>query len=716
MDLHQRVGICGLVRLSIIVLEALSLTYTSPCHAQTAASNKGSPDKNAKQSSVAIDLLKRINTKRDTVSGEFRLENGRLIHRGGGDRRIYLPYQPPLDYDLIAEIKRVDASDGAFVFLLLLNGKQTMVAVDSYRMQTTGLTFVDGADLDSVKNDSAHRKTVLPQGSLTQIRLVVRGAKVQIYAGDTRIVDWQGKQSRLSLPENWATPNPKALAIGSTVSQFEVSRLEIIPVRPTIATGSDPQSNNGIEGSLEITKNAIPSSTVQSDARKVIRELFKKDFEPAKTPKAKLVLAQTLLSRAAEFQNDPTSLYAILAESAENAAAGGDIALAMKALDDVNEQFAASGFELKEKVAKTAIPLAKTTDQILTLIDLNQNLIREALVADDIAVAERSSQNVLTLARKSDLPVLKDQLSSLPKDITTIKLALKSVESARQKLKEHPEDPALNLVCGKFSCYIKADWPNGLLMLAQSQDPVLASLAKRDLDQPADADAFVRLGDDWWAVGDKEKDLARTNIYLHAAEFYYRALPGLSGINLTTVERKIARLFNGAQVYSAAGDPMGTPIADGALNLGASSTVECWVQTAASENALFSKRGQEPEGSLGVRMYGGHATLFENASFHYVETRTDVSLNDRAWHHLAIVKSGTKAALFIDGKHAANLDVREELSSKSPWKLGTSFGFQPIAVNACKFRISNIARYIVSFKPDYNYKRDKWTVYLSDLK
>ncbi|MDB5391754.1 MAG: hypothetical protein JWM11_7400, partial [Planctomycetaceae bacterium] len=61
-------------------------------------------------------------------------------------------------------------------------------------------------------------------------------------------------------------------------------------------------------------------------------------------------------------------------------------------------------------------------------------------------------------------------------------------------------------------------------------------------------------------------------------------------------------------------------------------------------------------------------------------------------------------------------DVREDLPSKSPWRLGVHLGIDPINVNVCKFRISNIARYVIAFKPDYAYKRDKATVFLSDPK
>ncbi|MDB5388414.1 MAG: hypothetical protein JWM11_4060, partial [Planctomycetaceae bacterium] len=416
-----------------------------------------------------------------------------------------------------------------------------------------------------------------------------------------------------------------------------------------------------IDGSLEVVKIAIPNATDQAESRKTIRELFKKEFDLAKTPKGKTALAQTLLSRTNELQNDPASLYVLLTEGAENAAAGGDITLALKAVAEIHEHFATPALELQEKIAKLATPLAKTSDQILPLIEMHQSLIRESLEADDVATAERVSLGAVTLSRKSDFPILKDQLLATSKEVAAFKAAFKTADEARQALKKQPDNRSANLIWGKYVCFMKGDWTTGLPLLIQSQDQILAPLAKRDLTPPAESEANVALGDEWWAIGDKEKDPLRSTIWQHAAESYYRALPGLSGLNLTTTERKLNRLFGGAKVYTSTDDPMGIPIADAALSLGPAGTVECWIQTLANESMLFSKRGLEDDGSLGVRLYEGRATFFENASFHYVEARTDVVLNDRIWHHIAIVKAGSKAALFIDGKLVTRLDVREDL-------------------------------------------------------
>ncbi|MES2789479.1 MAG: LamG-like jellyroll fold domain-containing protein, partial [Planctomycetota bacterium] len=450
--------------------------------------------------------------------------------------------------------------------------------------------------------------------------------------------------------------------------------------------------------------------------RKTIRELFKKEFELAKFAKGRVALAETLLSRAAELQDDKTGLYALLAEAAEIAAAAGDLPLALKAVAEVDQYFGTPAFELKEKVGKILIPLAKSPEQILHVIELELTIFREALSQDEIELAERSLQVAQTLSRKPGMAILKDQMNVVTKEFSSIKAAFQTVDDARQTLRTKPDDRTANLAWGKYLCFIKGDWTNGLPFLMKSQSAPLAALAKRDLERPTDPDANVLLGDEWCTIGELEKEPARTNICLHATEAYNRGLPGLTGLNLSLTEGKLSRLFGDSEIFASNGDPQGTLLADAALNFSSAGTVECWVQTRVTEGVLFSKRGVEPEGSLGIRLYQGQACLMENASYHYRESRTELTINDGNWHHVAIVKAGKNAAFFFDGKLVATLQVRDQLISKSPWKLGTCCGHAPIAVKACKFRISNTARYFVSFKPEYNYKKDKATVFISDPK
>jgi hypothetical protein len=68
--------------------------------------------------------------------------------------------------------------------------------------------------------------------------------------------------------------------------------------------------------------------------------------------------------------------------------------------------------------------------------------------------------------------------------------------------------------------------------LAKGSDKALAELAKLDLAQSVDATEQVQLADGWWATGKKPAQL-------RAKQLYEGALPRLTGIARTKVEKRI---------------------------------------------------------------------------------------------------------------------------------------------------------------------------------
>ena len=90
------------------------------------------------------------------------------------------------------------------------------------------------------------------------------------------------------------------------------------------------------------------------------------------------------------------------------------------------------------------------------------------------------------------------------------------------------------------------------------------------------------------------------------------------------------------------------------------------------------------------------------------------AINDGRWHHIAIVKLGSRLGLFVDGKWTAQTEYAETYLSGSPWKLGhDGQSKQPEpAAKFCRLRFSKDARYLLSFHPEKNYARDKATIFI----
>ncbi|HEV7223627.1 MAG TPA: NPCBM/NEW2 domain-containing protein, partial [Pirellulales bacterium] len=114
------------------------------------------------------------------------------------------------------------------------------------------------------------------------------------------------------------------------------------------------------------------------------------------------------------------------------------------------------------------------------------------------------------------------------------------------RLAADENDPEANLAAGKFYCFVKQQWDQGLAYLARGSDPALKALAERDLAKPGSAEDQKSLAEDWWEFATTEKGPARAAIVNRAAFWYRRTLPFLSGLEKETVEKRLGELDAGA--------------------------------------------------------------------------------------------------------------------------------------------------------------------------
>jgi hypothetical protein len=153
----------------------------------------------------------------------------------------------------------------------------------------------------------------------------------------------------------------------------------------------------------------------------------------------------------------------------------------------------------------------------------------EAVAADRFDLAKRAIAAAIKL--KIDPPLHK-QFVAHQKEITETEAEFHRLKTSRDALDTNPDDPDANLAVGKFDCLVKGDFANGLPLLAKGSDKTLAELAKLDLTQSVDASEQVQVADGWWATGKKPAQL-------RAKQLYEGALPRLTGIARTKVEKRI---------------------------------------------------------------------------------------------------------------------------------------------------------------------------------
>lgn len=128
-------------------------------------------------------------------------------------------------------------------------------------------------------------------------------------------------------------------------------------------------------------------------------------------------------------------------------------------------------------------------------------------------------------------------------DDTYVKIEEKKAEFWKRKLENSPTDPEAALQVGKFLCFVKGSWDEGLPVLAVSKDQALVKLAMVDLgtEQPDSGksspltgatfeyggEVALELvkGDQWWSEAKNHQGVVeKINIYNRAAFWYRRAV------------------------------------------------------------------------------------------------------------------------------------------------------------------------------------------------
>lgn len=236
----------------------------------------------------------------------------------------------------------------------------------------------------------------------------------------------------------------------------------------------------GICGVLHAEDKApVPDAAKLKDAEKTIRDLFKEDYAKTK-PEDKAVLARKLSQQADETQDDPAAKYVAWREASMLAAQGGDVDTMLAVLDKMAAAFAV-----------------------------------------DVAPMKRTA--LTTIASGTRDPELSRAIGGM------------------RRLLDTPDDPAANLLAGKYLCFTKSDWEKGLPLLAKGADTGLRALAVRELLQPDEGTAQMAMADSWWDMAEKETAKQQKGAMQGRAKLWYeKALPSLTGLTKTKVEKRIS--------------------------------------------------------------------------------------------------------------------------------------------------------------------------------
>lgn len=324
--------------------------------------------------------------------------------------------------------------------------------------------------------------------------------------------------------------------------------------------GNPPESPAG--------KQPRPDAAAEKQGREWVRERFGAEYAAAKSSPERLVtLAGALLQHAGDAP-DPATRFACLDVARSVGVDAGNLMLALEAIDEIDKAFQVDGLDDKRVKASEDIAgkmrspadNAALLKQLLALID-------DWFAGDKLEPAANLAKTVVAVARKTHDPAALKSAAARGKLVEeAAKTYAAEVQPARATLETSPGDPSANLAVGKWLCFLKEEWPQGLKLLALGDDPALKELAEKEIA----GSNTLKVADGWWNLSLKESKV-KQQLQAHAAGLYREALPVLVGPDKKRAEQRLADAGGGeakpAKTASPARPPKRSRVSERAVKI-----------------------------------------------------------------------------------------------------------------------------------------------------
>jgi choice-of-anchor C domain-containing protein len=285
-------------------------------------------------------------------------------------------------------------------------------------------------------------------------------------------------------------------------------------------------------------KAPVPDVAAQEQAEKLIKKLFKKEYAK-EDPADLLALSAELLKQGKSTNDDPPARFVLFREAANLAARAGDPEAAFSSLAILAEEFELDTLTLHVAVLTQAVPAVKTATAHHALAEAALDLIDDAIAAENFEASLKALKAAEAAAGKAKSLSLAGRVKARGEELHAIVKEFEGVKTARAKLKDTSDDPAANLLVGKFLCLRAGDWGRGLPLLAKGADAKLKALALKDLAKPKQAVKQAEVGDGWWNLAEAEHGTTKVLLQERACHWYSRALERLTGIPKTKVQKRL---------------------------------------------------------------------------------------------------------------------------------------------------------------------------------
>lgn len=416
----------------------------------------------------------------------------------------------------------------------------------------------------SPKTSTLSWALLAPRGSFTSLAMAPNG-RLAFAAADTQVLSWElpslkslGGHSTDSLVKTMAVTHDSqllmigdlnnALSILSTPgSTPAVAVAKINPVKPP--PKNEPKVEPKVEKSppIPVGRMEIPAAEKLTEATKLVREQFAKDYLVAKKSNVeRAALAEKFLKLARETNDDPVARYFLLTESRDLACQAAKWPQATEAISVLLQEYALEEDEQRLSALRAFFKVAVPKDAAEDACEAAYDFANDAISAERFEPARQYVALGVSGSVKAQNALLQSQFAKLDKELKATELEFERMQKAKALLATGNDETA-QLDVGRYLVIRKGDWEHGLEYLAKTGSDSFGEAARKDMANPKDAKEQQEVGNLWWKVAEKEKGSARLAFLGRAGHWYRLAAPTLTGLNLTVVNDRLKTIDDANQ-------------------------------------------------------------------------------------------------------------------------------------------------------------------------
>jgi hypothetical protein len=391
-------------------------------------------------------------------------------------------------------------------------------------------------------------------------------AQVRVLIGGNLVCEWQGEIASAPMPEDW-TLKGRTMFIGSIDATFKVTNLTLTAVASSgpLAVGprtpTTPMSPMPPTPTPIVKKPPPDAATLVAELTKA-RDIYAEPLAKATRSEQKVALATDILKDGNATSSDPTARYVLIDLARKFFVQAGAAREALEAATLLESEYILPPDELTIATLEALDDATLVAEQRAHLATAAIGLAEELVAEERFEPAGKLAVLAVQAANRQRDPDLKKDVLQRKTQVARIAAGWEAVQASLKTLLEQPDDPAANLVVGKFRCLVLEDWKSGAAHLAKSRAE-LAAAATLDVaaaqgtapQAVAAAESWLKLAADTKA-GDRDE---RDAMQRRAKSLLEGAVSQLSGLDKVKAEKQLETLKGVKSVAPRNGRTSKTP-------------------------------------------------------------------------------------------------------------------------------------------------------------